>query len=533
MRQLYGHHRTSAAVFLTLCIFSDRANAQTKIDLAAQSRNVDFSAAPSTRPFKTGLTLPATCNVGEMFFKTNSTAGSNMYGCAEQDVWTIQAGSNAASLSTGDLRDFAPSLAAGVLTIQPGRIRFGSVPCATFTVSATAFVASGSGDGLAELYVSDSCAIVLEYPGTLTLSFSQGGVSTLNGVTAAAVATPSVPPGAFYLAEVLVQAGVIASVTDKRSVASVFSAAAGPGITVDCATGPCLFSMDSATVPQLGGNNVFTGTEDARNSAQTFPSRHAASDSPTCTVGEQYFNTTSNTRKDCTAPNTWTASSTPPPQSIIQASGNNVYTGTEDARNAQQTFPSKHAASNPTSCVVGEQYFNTTINARLDCTASNTWTPVGGVSGAGGSNSGSSGSVFQRIDAQTSVITQTTATETVLATSVVTSISTGKCIKWTWAGWTTSSALTVKIWYGNSSFTIASGNFGSGNGDLLWGYVCNNQGVQDGQTMSASWGQNGWGGIALVNTTAFVDSSSPQNLKLTAAGSAIVNTQVWTVEGVN
>ena len=57
------------------------ANAQTQIDLRTQSKSVDFSAATSTRPSKTGTTAPATCAVGETFFKTNATAGQNWYGC--------------------------------------------------------------------------------------------------------------------------------------------------------------------------------------------------------------------------------------------------------------------------------------------------------------------------------------------------------------------------------------------------------------------------------------------------------------------
>ncbi len=39
-----------------------------------------------------GTTLPATCNVGQIFFKTNATAGSNLYGCTSTNVWTVEAG---------------------------------------------------------------------------------------------------------------------------------------------------------------------------------------------------------------------------------------------------------------------------------------------------------------------------------------------------------------------------------------------------------------------------------------------------------
>lgn len=68
--------------FLSLCF------AQTVIDLRTQSKSADFSSAITTRPFKTGAALPAACQVGESFFKTDATAGENLYGCTAPDVWT-------------------------------------------------------------------------------------------------------------------------------------------------------------------------------------------------------------------------------------------------------------------------------------------------------------------------------------------------------------------------------------------------------------------------------------------------------------
>ena len=68
------------------------ASAQTKIDLSAQGKNIDFSGASSTRPFKTGTVLPSTCAVGESFFNTSATSGQNLYGCTARNIWTLQAG---------------------------------------------------------------------------------------------------------------------------------------------------------------------------------------------------------------------------------------------------------------------------------------------------------------------------------------------------------------------------------------------------------------------------------------------------------
>lgn len=67
--------------------------AQTQVDLRTQSKSVDFGNAFSTRPFKTGSDLPATCVVGEAFFKANAAAGQNLFTCSSTGTWTLQSGS--------------------------------------------------------------------------------------------------------------------------------------------------------------------------------------------------------------------------------------------------------------------------------------------------------------------------------------------------------------------------------------------------------------------------------------------------------
>lgn len=64
---------------------------QTLIDLRSQSRNVDFSNAASTKPSKTGTTLPVTCATGETFFKTDAEPGKNLYGCLSANTWRVLA----------------------------------------------------------------------------------------------------------------------------------------------------------------------------------------------------------------------------------------------------------------------------------------------------------------------------------------------------------------------------------------------------------------------------------------------------------
>jgi hypothetical protein len=53
------------------------------------SGNIDFGSATTTSPAKRGTTLPATCAVGEEYFKTDAVAGQNKYGCTATNTWTV------------------------------------------------------------------------------------------------------------------------------------------------------------------------------------------------------------------------------------------------------------------------------------------------------------------------------------------------------------------------------------------------------------------------------------------------------------
>ena len=77
------------------------AAAQTRVDLQTQSKSVDFTAASSTKPLKAGVTLPAACSVGEMFFKADAPAGRNVYGCVNTDTWQLQGGAGAVTVENG------------------------------------------------------------------------------------------------------------------------------------------------------------------------------------------------------------------------------------------------------------------------------------------------------------------------------------------------------------------------------------------------------------------------------------------------
>jgi hypothetical protein len=56
--------------------------------------------AISTAPNKVGTGLPGSCIVGDTFYKSDATAGSNIYGCTAPNVWTVEGGGG---VGTGDV----------------------------------------------------------------------------------------------------------------------------------------------------------------------------------------------------------------------------------------------------------------------------------------------------------------------------------------------------------------------------------------------------------------------------------------------
>jgi hypothetical protein len=75
---------------LMVISLADFLRGQTLVDLRMQAKDVDFSAASTTKPFKTGSTLPAACGTGEAFFQLNAPLSANLYLCPSQNDWVLQ-----------------------------------------------------------------------------------------------------------------------------------------------------------------------------------------------------------------------------------------------------------------------------------------------------------------------------------------------------------------------------------------------------------------------------------------------------------
>ena len=78
-------HRSLLVAFYAATLYG-----QTQVDLRTQSKSVDFSGANATKPFKSGTVFPSVCAVGEMFYKVDAPAGSNLYACTSLNAWTLE-----------------------------------------------------------------------------------------------------------------------------------------------------------------------------------------------------------------------------------------------------------------------------------------------------------------------------------------------------------------------------------------------------------------------------------------------------------
>jgi hypothetical protein len=232
-------------IFLApVLISSGWCQSPTLIDLRSQSKNIDFSTAATTRPFKSGTALPATCSVGAMFYLTNATAGSNLYGCTASNVWTPEIGS-AGVPSASQLTDLAAGLGTqNTLTIgatcssaAPCNVRFGSV-VHSFTSSSSATISAGT--GMAFVYLDANGNLTVGH--NMTVSCTSGCVA-VSGISA--FPSNSVPLFTWTATNGTWNA---AGGADWRAFQSTTIVAAGAGLIGVGANGSTTLSVDPTAV---------------------------------------------------------------------------------------------------------------------------------------------------------------------------------------------------------------------------------------------------------------------------------------------
>ncbi len=245
----------------------------------------DASSAAATKPLRTGTVLPASCEIGEAFFKTDAEPGENLYLCTAAGMWSEVSGGIVSG--AGQLADFAVTRTSDtVLTVaNTGAVRFGNRTCPVPGAPANLTIASGSGiTGTARLYVTPGCTLIwgLNVTDSTKITCDQN-CSIVDGV--AAFPSDSVP-----LFEWNASAGQwSAAGTDLRAFLSAKAsrAAAQGGIVIATQSdGADEISVDASVV-----STFHSGT---------------ASPPATCQVGQKYNKTDTNQSYECTSVNAWT-----------------------------------------------------------------------------------------------------------------------------------------------------------------------------------------------------------------------------------
>jgi hypothetical protein len=236
--------KRSWKILMILIGLGGAAASQTLVDLRTQSKSVDFTGANTTRPLKSGITLPLACAQGEMFFKNDAPAGSNLYACTAANNWTTEAGGGGAA-DTVQLGDFAVSQSGSVTLVIGSQcslathcnIRFGNVTY-TFQSGATATISGGS--GTAYIYISSNGTLTVGHVMTVLCS---SGCMSQSGVTA-------FPPDSIPLATWTATSGVwdTNGGADRRGFLSTKAVVPGLGMMSTEVSGETILSVDASQV---------------------------------------------------------------------------------------------------------------------------------------------------------------------------------------------------------------------------------------------------------------------------------------------
>ena len=252
---------------LPLCLLAGTVWGQTQVDLRNQSRNVDFSAAISTRPEKTGTVLPATCNTGELFFNTIAASGANLYGCVAANTWAALSGGSGAN---------GPGICTASNTSAPNAL---SCTISGFTLSA------GSMVSLFVTAPTTSSTITLAVNGATPSTIFRGSGNSPSAGELAPNSTPvllSFNGSAFQIVDDPYEAG-------------------GTNCLVLSRTGyPWTIDINPSCIAELGGANSFTGYNNFSAGQIRLPESTVASlPSASSNLGKEFIVTDGISSSDC------------------------------------------------------------------------------------------------------------------------------------------------------------------------------------------------------------------------------------------
>jgi hypothetical protein len=257
--------------YFVLSLLAATVFGQTQVDLRTQTRDVDFSAAISTRPEKTGTVLPATCNAGELFFETNAASGSNLYGCVATNTWAVLSGGSGTGGS-------GPGVCSASNASAPN----------TLTCAISGFtLASGS---MVNLYVSNATT-----SGTVTLAINGGATVNIFRGTGNAPGGGEIAPSATPI--LLSFNGSIFQIVDDS-----YEAGGTNCLTFSRAAFPWTMDINTSCVPELTGANPWTGYNNFSGGQIRLPESTVASlPSASSNTGKEFIVTDGASASDCSA----------------------------------------------------------------------------------------------------------------------------------------------------------------------------------------------------------------------------------------
>lgn len=314
----------------------------------ALASTFDISGKTSTKPMKTGTTLPGTCAVGEYFMDTDAAVGQNTYACTSTNTWTLQ-GDGGGGGSGLTVENNGSSVGTeSTLNLISGTCISWSISDAGSKINATAAVdtavcltkaalQSGSGlyvapaSGSGTTYTASMTPALTAYTAGMTLwlkpDVANTGATTLNLDSLGAKAVKDASGTALSGGELA--AGRMYPIwydgTDFRIVTT--GGGGGGGMSDPGANGVMVRTALNTTTARTvtGTSNEITVTNgdgvsgnptlaiastfDVSGKTSTKGSKTGTSAPGTCSVGETFIDTDAPASQQwllCTATNTWT-----------------------------------------------------------------------------------------------------------------------------------------------------------------------------------------------------------------------------------
>lgn len=245
---------------------------------------------------------PATCNVGSLWFDTNATAGSNLFGCTAADTWTLLGGGGGGS---GDAAAAVTTTCSGVsATFTATSNTMNKFQCTLVATNVTSST-------LASLTTGQGFSITVTQPAGGGITFAAPtGITGWGGIGTAANEECT----QFFVADSATTAHQSSPMSCTGGSPSVVipGSTSGEMTLVAPATGGGTITGFAGTGTMFGSaaTNTGTGRQDFSGAASTATLKVGTSAPGTCTVGDVFFDSDATAGSNvlgCTATNTWTA----------------------------------------------------------------------------------------------------------------------------------------------------------------------------------------------------------------------------------